>query len=53
MFSVDFPFGRIKAALAFLKALGAEGMVSDDVSEGIAYRNAKRLLNVIAKPRRG
>lgn len=49
MFSVDYPFGKNEAGLAFLKALQAEGMVSDDVLEGIAYRNAEKLLKVTAK----
>lgn len=49
MFSVDYPFGKNEAGLAFLKTLKAEGMVSDDVLEGIAYRNAERLLKVKAK----
>ena len=49
MFSVDYPFGKNEAGVAFLKALKAEGMVSDDVLEGIAYRNAERLLRVHAK----
>lgn len=49
LFSVDYPFGDNEAGVAFLKALKAEGMVSDAVLEGIAYRNAERLLKVSAK----
>lgn len=49
MFSVDYPFGKNEAGLAFLKALKADGMVSDDLLEGIAYRNAERLLKVTAR----
>lgn len=49
MFSVDYPFGKNEDGVAFLKALKAEGMVSDDVLEGIAYRNAESLLKVSAK----
>ncbi|CAD6581397.1 MAG: hypothetical protein ASARMPRED_000601 [Alectoria sarmentosa] len=46
MFSVDYPFGKNEAGVAFLKALKAEGMVGDEVLEGIACRNAERLLKI-------
>ncbi|CAF9933528.1 hypothetical protein IMSHALPRED_009382 [Imshaugia aleurites] len=49
MFSVDYPFGKNEDGVAFLKALKAEAMVSDEVLEGIAYRNAERLLKVSVK----
>ena len=49
MFSVDYPFGKNEAGVAFLRALKEEAMVSDDVLEDIAYRNAERLLKVTAK----
>ena len=49
MFSVDYPFGKNEAGSAFMKTLKAEGMVSDDVLEGIAYKNAERLLKVSIK----
>lgn len=49
MFSVDYPFGKNEDGLAFLKSLKAEGMVSDEVLEGIAYKNAERLLKVTVK----
>ena len=49
MFSVDYPFSKNEEGLAFLKALEAERMVSDDVLEGIAYKNAQRLLKVAIK----
>ena len=49
MFSVDYPFGKNEAGLAFLKALKSEGMVSDDFLKCIAFGNAERLLKVTAK----
>ena len=49
MFSVDYPFGKNKAGVAFLEVLKAEGMVGDEVLEGIAYKNAERLLRVAVK----
>ncbi|KAL6721006.1 hypothetical protein ACLMJK_000106 [Lecanora helva] len=49
MFSVDYPFGQNEAGVAFLKALKADGMVSNDVLEGIAYKNAQKLLKVDVK----
>ena len=49
MFSVDYPFGKNEAGVAFLKALKAEGMVGDEALEGIAYKNAERLLRVTTK----
>ena len=49
MFSVDYPFGQNDAGVAFLRSLRDEGMVSEEVLEGIAYKNAERLLKVTAK----
>ena len=40
MFSVDYPFGKKEAGVAFLKKLREEGMAGKEVLEGIAYGNA-------------
>lgn len=47
--SVDYPFGNNEAGTKFLKALKTEGLVTDDnVLEGIAYKNAEKLLKIKA-----
>ena len=49
LFSVDFPFDKNEEGLAFMKALKADGLVSDEVLEGIANKNAQSLLKVTIK----
>lgn len=49
IYSVDYPFGRTEAGLKFLKELKSEGLVADDLLEGIAYRNAEKLFKLEAK----
>ena len=46
LFSVDYPFDENKEGLDFMTALKADGLVSDEVLEGIAYKNAESLLKV-------
>ena len=46
LFSVDFPFDTNKEGLDFMTALKADGLVSDEVLEGIANKNAQSLLKV-------
>ena len=48
MYSVDYPYDQNEHGLAFLQALKAEGMVSDEALEGIAHKNAEALLKVTA-----
>lgn len=48
MYAVDYPFGKNEAGFDFLKALKSEGRVEDDVLEGIAYKNAEKLLKIKA-----
>lgn len=48
IYSVDYPFGDNEAGLRFLKALKSEGRVDDNLLEGIAYRNAEKLLKIKA-----
>ena len=49
LYSVDYPFTKNEWGLKFLQDLRAEGMVTDEVLQGIAYRNAEKLLGVKAK----
>ena len=46
LYSVDFPFSENQDGLDFMTALKASGLVSDEVVEGIAYKNAESLLKV-------
>ena len=50
LYSVDYPFTKNEWGLQFLKDLKDDGLVSDEVLEGIAYKNAEKLLGVKAKP---
>lgn len=46
LFSVDYPFSRNEWGVPFLKELKESGMVSDQVLEDIAHRNAEKLLKI-------
>ncbi|EME84062.1 uncharacterized protein MYCFIDRAFT_187227 [Pseudocercospora fijiensis CIRAD86] len=46
MLSVDFPFTRNELGLKFLRQLQEDGMVAEEELEGIAWRNAERLLRL-------
>ncbi|KXT10490.1 hypothetical protein AC579_4263 [Pseudocercospora musae] len=46
MLSVDFPFTRNELGVKFLESLKADGMVSEEEWEGIAWRNAEKLLKL-------
>jgi predicted TIM-barrel fold metal-dependent hydrolase len=46
LYSVDYPFTRNEWGLQFLKDLREDGLVSEEVLEGIAYKNAEKLLGV-------
>lgn len=46
MLSVDFPFTRNELGVKFLEALRLDGMVNEEELEGIAWRNAERLLKL-------
>ena len=49
LYSVDYPFARNEWGLQFLKDLRADGLVSDEMLEGIAYKNAEKLLGLTVK----
>lgn len=49
LYSVDYPFAQNKWGLAFMEELKASGMVSQEMLENIAYKNAEKLLGVKAK----
>ena len=49
LFSVDYPFDKNEEGLNFMTALKADGLVSDEVLKGIAYKNAESLLKVTVK----
>ncbi|OQU97084.1 hypothetical protein CLAIMM_03082 [Cladophialophora immunda] len=49
LYSVDYPFTRNEWGLQFMKDLRDDGLVTDDVLEGIAYKNAEKLLGVKIK----
>ncbi|KAJ4353948.1 uncharacterized protein N0V89_005680 [Didymosphaeria variabile] len=51
LFSVDYPFGKNEAGVAFLQKLKEEGLVDEEGLEMIAWRNAEKLLGVKAKKR--
>lgn len=46
LFSIDYPFARNEWGIEFLKELKDSGMVTQDVLEDIAYRNAEKLLKI-------
>ncbi|PSR94302.1 amidohydrolase family protein [Coniella lustricola] len=46
LYSVDYPFARSADGLRWLEELERSGLVSDEVLEGIRWRNAARLLKV-------
>ncbi|KAL1608338.1 hypothetical protein SLS60_003279 [Paraconiothyrium brasiliense] len=46
LFSVDYPFGKNEAGVAFLRKLKEEGLVDDEGLEMIAWRNAEKLLGL-------
>ncbi|OAG05565.1 amidohydrolase 2 [Paraphaeosphaeria sporulosa] len=46
MFSVDYPFGKNEAGVAFLNKLLEEGLVDEEGLERIAWKNAEGLLRV-------
>lgn len=46
LYSVDYPFAKNEWGLQFLKDLRDDGIISDEALEGIAYKNAERLLGV-------
>lgn len=48
MYSVDYPFSETKQGHEFLEKLRTSGMVSQEVFEQIAWRNAEKLLGVKA-----
>ena len=48
MFSVDFPFENNEDGLEFLRNLKRSGIVSLEAFEGIAFRNAEKLLHLSA-----
>jgi predicted TIM-barrel fold metal-dependent hydrolase len=50
LYSVDYPFASNEWGLKFLRDLKDDGLVTDEVLEGIAYRNAERLLRVKVEP---
>ncbi|KAK5044554.1 hypothetical protein LTR84_010678 [Exophiala bonariae] len=50
LYSVDYPFTRNEWGLQFLKDLKDDGLVTDEVLEGIAYKNAEKLLGVKVSP---
>ncbi|KAL6247921.1 hypothetical protein RBB50_005269 [Rhinocladiella similis] len=46
LFSVDYPFSRNEWGASFLNLLKESGIVSDQMLEDIAYRNAEKLLKI-------
>jgi predicted TIM-barrel fold metal-dependent hydrolase len=48
LYSVDYPFVDTKWGLDFMNELEKSGMVSQEVLEMIAYKNAEKLLGVKA-----
>ncbi|KAF2446295.1 amidohydrolase 2 [Karstenula rhodostoma CBS 690.94] len=51
LFSVDYPFGKNEAGVAFLKKLLEEGLVDEEGLEMIAWKNAESLLRVKVQKR--
>jgi predicted TIM-barrel fold metal-dependent hydrolase len=49
LFSVDYPFGKNEAGVAFLEKLREEGLVDEEGLEKIAWKNAESLLGVKAQ----
>lgn len=49
LYSVDYPFTRNEWGLQFLMDLRNDGLVTDEVLEGIAYKNAQKLLGIKAR----
>ncbi|KAJ3806932.1 putative metal-dependent hydrolase [Lentinula lateritia] len=48
LFSIDYPFSKNETGQQFLEEIRMSGLVSEDDFEGIAYKNAERLLKVKA-----
>lgn len=46
LYSVDYPFTKNEWGLQFLKDLRLDGLITDEVLEGIAYKNAEKLLGI-------
>jgi predicted TIM-barrel fold metal-dependent hydrolase len=46
LYSVDYPLASNKRGLQFMEALQQSGLVTDEEFEGIAYRNAAKLLKL-------
>lgn len=46
MFSVDYPFSSNETGQKFLEEIRESGLVSEEEFEGIAYKNAERLLKL-------
>lgn len=46
LYSIDYPFADSASGLQFLKDLRDDGMVSDEVLQGIAFKNAEKLLGI-------
>lgn len=51
LFSVDWPFEKNENGLKWVEELEASGMVSKELLEGIAHKNAERLFGVKAPAR--
>ena len=49
LYSVDYPFADTQWGLAFMQELDKSGMVSPEMLEQIAYKNAEKLLGVRAQ----
>lgn len=50
MYSVDYPFAKSADGLKWLEELEESGMVSEEVLEGIRWKNAAKLLKLDVKP---
>ncbi|KAF9059969.1 hypothetical protein BDP27DRAFT_1237725, partial [Rhodocollybia butyracea] len=46
MFSVDYPFSKNETGQKYLEEIRKSGLVSEEEFEGIAHRNAERLLKI-------
>lgn len=46
LYSVDYPFTKNEWGLQFLKDLRDDGMITDEILQGIAYKNAAKLLGI-------
>lgn len=49
LYSVDWPFSKNEDGVGFIEELRKSGLVSEEELEGIAYKNAERLLKVKAR----